>query len=250
MIALGGGAVLAGPTRTTFARSAFTRAARGGAGSRLAAGEQRGRHVRSRSRRTPSTRSTASGCRCTRRSPTRTPTTPTASCSPRRGSTSGSARSICSRSSSRGAAPSRSSPTRMWPGSTASPRSSRSASATRRSTRSHPGEPAKAIAVLERLWRSLRIGRDGTIVAPRRRLHDRRRRLRRGDLHARRAWVGGPDDARRPGRRGDRRQDGRRPAGRQEPRRCLPLARARRRSTRARSRLCPTPSIGTGWPRS
>jgi len=28
-----------------------------------------------------------------------------------------------------------------------------------------PGEPAKAIAVLERLWRSLRIGRDGTIVA-------------------------------------------------------------------------------------
>jgi 3-dehydroquinate synthetase/shikimate kinase len=28
-----------------------------------------------------------------------------------------------------------------------------------------PGEPAKAIAVLERLWRALRIGRDGTIVA-------------------------------------------------------------------------------------
>jgi shikimate kinase / 3-dehydroquinate synthase len=27
-----------------------------------------------------------------------------------------------------------------------------------------PGEPAKAIAVLERLWRSLRIGRDGTIL--------------------------------------------------------------------------------------
>ncbi len=27
-----------------------------------------------------------------------------------------------------------------------------------------PGEPAKAMAVLERLWRSLRIGRDGTIV--------------------------------------------------------------------------------------
>ena len=27
-----------------------------------------------------------------------------------------------------------------------------------------PGEPAKAIAVLERLWRALRIGRDGTIV--------------------------------------------------------------------------------------
>jgi shikimate kinase/3-dehydroquinate synthase len=28
-----------------------------------------------------------------------------------------------------------------------------------------PGEPAKAIVVLERLWRSFRIGRDGTIVA-------------------------------------------------------------------------------------
>jgi shikimate kinase / 3-dehydroquinate synthase len=27
-----------------------------------------------------------------------------------------------------------------------------------------PGEPAKAIAVLERLWRALRVGRDGTIV--------------------------------------------------------------------------------------
>jgi shikimate kinase/3-dehydroquinate synthase len=28
-----------------------------------------------------------------------------------------------------------------------------------------PGEPAKATAVLERLWRALRIGRDGTVVA-------------------------------------------------------------------------------------
>ena len=38
----------------------------------------------------------------------------------------------------------------------------------RRDTAQHevpPGEPAKAIGVLERLWRSLRIGRDGTILA-------------------------------------------------------------------------------------
>ena len=44
--------------------------------------------------------------------------------------------------------------------------------------------------------------------------HDRRRRLRRGDVPARHRLGAGADDARRPGRRGDRRQDGDRPARR------------------------------------
>ena len=82
-----------------------------------------------------------------------------------------------------------------------------------------PGEPAKAIAVLERLWRALRIGRDGTIVGLGGGCTTDLAGLRRGDLHARRAMGRGADDPRRPGGRRHRRQDGRRPAGRQEPRR-------------------------------
>ena len=60
----------------------------------------------------------------------------------------------------------------------------------------------------------------------RRRLHDRHGGLRGGDVPARRAVGRRPDDAGRPGRRGDRRQDGGQPARGQEPRRRLPLARA------------------------
>ena len=74
------------------------------------------------------------------------------------------------------------------------------------------GEAAKTPAVLERLWSTLRIGRDGSIVA-----------LGGGSTtdvagfaaatHMRGVpWIGRADDARRPGRRRDRREDGDRPA--------------------------------------
>ena len=106
--------------------------------------------------------------------------------------------------------------------------------------RGSSGEPAKAIAVLERLWRALRIGRDGTIVG-----------LGGGcttDLAGFAAatymrgvpWVAVPTtlvgqvDAAIGGKTAVDLP------GRQEPRRCVPLAGARRRSTRARSRRCPT----------
>ena len=117
-----------------------------------------------------------------------------------------------------------SSATRGSPGSTAWTSSSRSARALRASHELPPGEEAKTVESLR-----------GALACPaararrharraRRRLHDRRRRLRRRDVPARDRLGRRPDDARRPGRRGDRRQDGDRPAGRQEPRRRLPLA--------------------------
>ena len=62
----------------------------------------------------------------------------------------------------------------------------------------------------------------------RRRLHDRRRRLRRRDVPSRRRLGAGADEPRRAGRRGDRRQDRHRPAAGQEPRRRVPLARRAR----------------------
>ena len=62
----------------------------------------------------------------------------------------------------------------------------------------------------------------------RRRLYDRRGRLRRGDLSARHRLGAGADEPRRAGRRGDRRQDRDRPTAGQEPRRCVPLARTHR----------------------
>ena len=100
------------------------------------------------------------------------------------------------------------------------------------------GEAAKQLPEVERLWRALRIGRNGTIVA-----------LGGGSLTDAAgfaaatflrgcAWVPVPDHARRPGRRGDRRQDRDRPPGGQEPRRRLPLARADGDRSRPCSRRC------------
>ena len=86
------------------------------------------------------------------------------------------------------------------------------------------GEAAKSPAVLERIWNNLELDRGGTIVALRRRLHDRRRRSRGRDVPARRALARGSDDSARAGRCRDRRQDRARPPRRQEPRRRLPLS--------------------------
>ena len=94
----------------------------------------------------------------------------------------------------------------------------------------HPvprGEAAKTPAILEQLWTELGVKRGGTI-------DDRRRRVRGGDVPARRSLDCRPDDAARSGRRGDRRQNGDRPPCRQEPRRRIPLpGRSHRRPGRA-----------------
>ena len=108
----------------------------------------------------------ASACRSTRRSRTRTPTTPTASCSPPPaihvelgaidlleelvpGDGPGRAR----RRRARGRHPRR-------------PRAARARCARRRPARgAAPGRRRRRSPSLERLWSSLRIGRDGTIVA-------------------------------------------------------------------------------------
>ena len=112
------------------------------------------------------------------------------------------------------------------------------------------GEEAKSLGAVERLWRELRLGRDGTIVAfgggcTTDAAGFAAATYLRGVPLGRRA-----DDARRPGRRGDRRQDRGQPARGQEPRRRLPLAASERRSTRRCSRRCPRASVAPGWPRS
>ena len=88
-----------------------------------------------------------------------------------------------------------------------------------------PGEEAKTIGAVDRLWRELRLDRGGVDRRARRGLHDGHGGLRGGHVHARDRLGRRPDDARRPGRRRDRRQDGDRPPRWQEPRRRLPLAR-------------------------
>jgi shikimate kinase len=80
------------------------------------------------------------------------------------------------------------------------------------------GEEAKSLGAVERLWRELQLGRDGTIAA------FGGGRVRGGDLPARHRLGRGADDARRSGGRGDWRQDSRQPPRGQEPRRCVPLA--------------------------
>ena len=119
---------------------------------------------RSRSTSRRSTRSTARASRSTRRPPTRTRATPTGSCSPLPASTSGiGALELLDE---------------LVPGdgpveivADANVAGIHGVTAQLalgdRDIASHdvpPGEAAKAIAVLERLWRALRIGRDGTIV--------------------------------------------------------------------------------------
>ena len=97
-----------------------------------------------------------------------------------------------------------------------------------------------------RLWSELTLDRGGTVVALGGGVGHRHGGLRRGHVPARRAVGRGADDARRSGRRRDRRQDrDRHPAG-QEPRRRVPLAGARRRSTRRCSRRCPSASAARG----
>ena len=89
----------------------------------------------------------------------------------------------------------------------------------------------------------------GTLVALGGGCDHRRGRVRRRDLPARNPLGRGPDDARRPGRRGDRRQDRDRPPGRQEPRRRLPLARANGHRPGA-ARDAAGRSARKDWPRS
>ena len=60
---------------------------------------------------------------------------------------------------------SRSSPTRTSPASTAWTRSSRSASRLAETHELPPGEEAKTLAAIDRLWQELRLDRSGTIVA-------------------------------------------------------------------------------------
>ena len=108
------------------------------------------------------------------------------------------------------------------------------------------GEQAKTLSVVERLWQRARdSSRSGHDRRARRRLDHGRRRVRRGDVPARRSLDRGADDARRPGRCGDRRQD-RINLPRQEPRRRLPLAAAACPSTRRCSRRCPRRSGASG----
>ena len=165
VIALGGGAVLSG----RHARAARTARLHGAARDRSRRPPGRGRARaggRSRSTRRRSTRSTARGCRSTRRSPTRmrTRTTRTASCWPRRGSTSGSGRIDLLEELVPG-----NGPVEIVADANVAGIHGVTAQLALgdRDIALHevpPGEPAKAIAVLERLWRALRIGRDGTIV--------------------------------------------------------------------------------------
>ena len=192
MVALGGGAVLSErDARRLLARRAFTvlldDRPRDRVGSGAAAPAARWRSTTRRS-----TRSTASGCRVYEE-------VADAHARARRGR--GRARRRRRSTSARGARParrararrrarSRSSPTRTSPGIHGV---TAQLALGDRDVALHEvpaGEAAKAIAVLERLWRALRIGRDGGIVGARRRLHDRPRRVRRRDVHAgrRRGW--------------------------------------------------------------
>ena len=98
-----------------------------------------------------------------------------------------------------------------------------------------PGEEAKTLTALDRLWQDLRLDRSGTVVALGGGCTTDAAGLRGGGVPPRHRVDAGPDEPRRPGRRGDRRQDGDRPAAGQEPRRRLPLAGAHgRRSGAAR----------------
>ena len=134
------------------------------------------------------------------------------------------ARSSGSASSSRATARSSSSPTRTSPGIYGMEAQLALGDRLRATHELPPGEEAKTIGAVDRLWRELRLDRGGTLVA-----------LGGGcttDIagFAAATYMRGidvgrrADDARRPGRRGDRRQDRDRPPGRQEPRRRLPLA--------------------------
>ncbi len=87
-----------------------------------------------------------------------------------------------------------------------------------------PGEEAKTLAALDRLWQELRLDRSGTIVALGGGCTTDAAGFAAAAYLRGVAWVPGADEPRRPGRRGDRRQDGDRPAAGQEPRRRLPLA--------------------------
>ena len=85
------------------------------------------------------------------------------------------------------------------------------------------GEAAKSLAVVERLWRELTLGRDGTIIAlgggsTTDLVGFVAATYLRGDPLDRR-----PDDAHGPGRRRDRGQDGHQHGRREEPRRRIPL---------------------------
>ena len=156
----------------------------------------------------------------------------------------GPARSICSRSSSRGAARVALVADAHVAGIQGAVAQLALGERTRARHELPPGEEAKSVAVLERLWRALRIGattrsspsaaaaRPTSPASPRRRTcaaspgwRSRRRSSARSTRH--------------------RRQDGRQPPVRQEPRRRLPLARARRRRPGLLESL-PEPSSGTG----
>ena len=249
MIALGGGAVgseAIRATRSASARSpsssrstpttAWTRVAR----RRPPARAGRGRaSARSTQQRQPLYEEVADAVAARRRR---------ASCSPRRGSTSRSGRSRGSRELVPDGAVALVADAHVA-GSTAPTRSSRSAigAPVARAARRRGGEDASPS--VERLWRELRLDRGRDDRRARRRLHDRRGRLRRRHVPARHRVGRGADDARRPGRRGDRRQDGDRPARGQEPRRRLPLARADGDRPGA-PRDAAGGAAPRGWPRS
>ena len=113
-----------------------------------------------------------------------------------------------------------------------------------------PGEAAKSLAVVERLWSRLPIGRDGTVVALGGGSTTDVAGLRRRDVHARCPLDRRPDDADRPGRRRDRRQDRDRHAGREEPRRRVPLSGPGRGRPRRPRDAARSASAAPVWPRS
>ncbi len=92
-----------------------------------------------------------------------------------------------------------------------------------------PGEEAKTLAVVDRLWQDLRLDRRGTVVALGGGCTTDAAGWAASAYLRGVAWVPGPVEPRRAGGRCHRRQDRHRPAAGQEPRRLVPLARPHRR---------------------
>ena len=113
-----------------------------------------------------------------------------------------------------------------------------------------PGEEAKTIGALDRLWQDLRLDRSGTVVALGGGCTTDAAGLRSSDVPARHRLGARADEPRRAGRRGDRRQDRDRPAAGQEPRRRLPLARAHGDRSRAARDAARRRSGSRAWRRS
>ena len=114
------------------------------------------------------------------------------------------------------------------------------------------GEAAKTVAVARQAWTRLAdlgVERGDVVVGARRRRGDRRRRVRGGDLPARRPLDLGADVAHRDGGRRHRREDGRRSAPGQERRRRLPPAGVGRVRPGDASRRCRCASGRPGSPR-